>query len=143
MTQFLSCSDLRGYESPRPATGHVEIIFSFHNETRVPERASDGTNTWNCSVPHWPEFQHHLFCDLIPQCRNGQDEASCPYASPECDDGYLHVNGSCYQVTQMLWSMLLILLLLPLLLLLLLLLRRRRRLNRRFWLVGWLVGRTH
>ena len=84
--------------------GEAKILFSFHHETRVPERVSDGTNTWNCSVAHWPEFQHHFPCDLVPQCREGQDEAKCPYASPECNDGYLHVNGSCYQVTQSLWS---------------------------------------
>jgi len=85
-------------------TGEAKILFSFHHETRVPKRVSDGTNTWNCSVAHWPEFQHHFLCDLVPHCRERQDEAKCPYASPECNDGYLHVNGSCYQVTQSLWS---------------------------------------
>ena len=84
--------------------GEAQILFSFHHETRVPERVSDGTNTWNCSVAHWPEFQHHFPCDLVPQCREGQDEAECPYAGPECNDGYLHVNGSCYQVVQSLCS---------------------------------------
>ena len=85
-------------------TGEAKILFSFHHETRVPERVSDGTNTWNCSAAHWPEFQHHFLCDLVPHCNERQDEAKCPYASPECNAGYLHVNGSCYQVTQSLWS---------------------------------------
>ena len=82
-------------------TGEAKILFSFHHETRVPERVSDGTNTWNCSVAHWPEFQHHFLCDLVPHCNERQDEANCP--NPECNDGYLHVNGSCYQVTQSFW----------------------------------------
>nr|KAG5689452.1 hypothetical protein BaRGS_026013 [Batillaria attramentaria] len=38
-------------------------IFSFHNQSALPQRLPDGK--WNCSVPHWADFQQHfLFISL-------------------------------------------------------------------------------
>ncbi|KAK7466733.1 hypothetical protein BaRGS_00037175 [Batillaria attramentaria] len=43
-----------------------KFIFSFHNQSALPQRLSDGK--WNCSVPHWADFQQHFLCTLYPEC---------------------------------------------------------------------------
>lgn len=72
-----------------------KLHFSFHNSLAMPEQFPDGT--WNCSVPHWLHFRHHLPCDLEANCRGGEDEADCPYTSDLCGPGLISFGGGCYQ----------------------------------------------
>nr|KAG5687882.1 hypothetical protein BaRGS_008552 [Batillaria attramentaria] len=39
-----------------------KLTFSFHNQSALPQRLPDGK--WNCSVPHWADFQQHFLCTL-------------------------------------------------------------------------------
>nr|KAG5693056.1 hypothetical protein BaRGS_028816 [Batillaria attramentaria] len=43
----------------------------------APEKLASGK--WNCSVPHWSDFDLHLLCNLETECAAGEDEAACPY----------------------------------------------------------------
>nr|KAG5693900.1 hypothetical protein BaRGS_014341 [Batillaria attramentaria] len=63
-----------------------KFIFSFHNQSALPQRLPDGK--WNCSVPHWADFQQHFLCDgyCMPvyvrcndvyDCPGKEDEAAC------------------------------------------------------------------
>ncbi|KAK7495131.1 hypothetical protein BaRGS_00013541, partial [Batillaria attramentaria] len=54
-----------------------KLLFSFHNQSALPERLPDGK--WNCSVPHWGDFQQHFLCTLEPECAEGQDDVICPW----------------------------------------------------------------
>nr|KAG5685517.1 hypothetical protein BaRGS_024254 [Batillaria attramentaria] len=63
-----------------------KLLFSFHNRSSLPERVPSGK--WNCSVPHWTDFQEHFPCDLRADCLDAEDEKVCPYWSDACGDGY-------------------------------------------------------
>nr|KAG5689449.1 hypothetical protein BaRGS_026010 [Batillaria attramentaria] len=62
------------------------FIFSFHIQSALPQRLPDGK--WNCSMPHWGDFQQHFLCDgyCMPvyvrcndvyDCPGKEDEAAC------------------------------------------------------------------
>lgn len=73
------------------------LLFSFHNLTALPERLLGGnSNKWNCSVPHWMDFQQHVSCNLQVECIDGKDEVDCPYTSATCGPGFLSAGGSCF-----------------------------------------------
>lgn len=72
-----------------------KLQFSFHSRSSVPQQFADGT--WNCSVPHWPDFRYHFQCDLQPDCRGGEDEAECPYTSDICPQGLISAGGGCFR----------------------------------------------
>ena len=59
----------------------------------LPTRDSK-TGLWNCSVPHWPQFQTHLACNLWVQCQGGEDEDGCHYT--RCHFSGFAVDGKCY-----------------------------------------------
>ena len=60
-----------------------EILYSFHPESRVPQRLSSGM--YNCSVHDYWRFQQHLHCNIKVECEDGRDEtADCPVSSPAC-----------------------------------------------------------
>ena len=71
------------------------FFFSFHNRTALPSRLQDGR--WNCSVPHWADFQAHFPCDLEADCVRGEDEQDCPYTDvSRCGAGAISLGESCY-----------------------------------------------
>ena len=73
------------------------LLFTFHPMAALPEMRSDGR--WNCSVPHWPEFQQHFVCNLKADCVEGEDEELCPYYSEACGKGRVIVGSKCYVYT--------------------------------------------
>ena len=72
----------------------MRMRFSFHSNKALPQRLEDGT--WNCSVPHWADFQQHLQCNLRVECASGEDEAQCPYTTDDCGPGRISIDGVCY-----------------------------------------------
>ncbi|KAK7466739.1 hypothetical protein BaRGS_00037181, partial [Batillaria attramentaria] len=59
-----------------------KLTFSFHNQSALPQRLPDGK--WNCSVPHWADFQQHFLCTLYPECAGGEDDVVCFSRQDEC-----------------------------------------------------------
>nr|KAG5690330.1 hypothetical protein BaRGS_027627 [Batillaria attramentaria] len=53
------------------------VFFSFHNMSALPQQLPGGM--WNCSVPHWADFQQHFLCTLEPECIGGEDKLICPW----------------------------------------------------------------
>ena len=49
-------------------------------------------------MPHWPQFQTHLACNLWVQCQGGQDEDQCNYT--RCDFSGFVVNDKCYTLSR-------------------------------------------
>ena len=80
------------YFQPQAYRG-FRMRFSFHSDPAIPERLEDGA--WNCSVPHWPDFEHHVSCNLHRDCRGGEDEVVCPYYSERCGAGYMAAGDTC------------------------------------------------
>lgn len=78
---------------------HVElkagfnVLVSFH-ESSQPQRLQNGK--WNCSVPYLSDFRQHFPYNLVAQCFNGRDEASCFYKTAECGEGLFSAGGSCF-----------------------------------------------
>ena len=71
------------------------LLFSFHNQSVLPSRLRDGL--WNCSVPHWSDFQPHFPCNLQADCLHGEDELVCPYTDvSRCGAGAISLGESCY-----------------------------------------------
>ena len=75
-------------------TRGFRLRFSFHNDTALPQPLPDGT--WNCSVPHWPDFRQHVLCNFKTECAGGEDEAPCPYTTQRCGQGRISIGDSCY-----------------------------------------------
>ena len=82
----------------RLALATFKLFFSFHNGSAIPQQLPDGT--WNCSVPHWSDFRHHLHCNLMRECAGGEDEVDCGFHSKACGTGRLAVAGKCYSYIQ-------------------------------------------
>ncbi|KAK7093469.1 hypothetical protein V1264_007216 [Littorina saxatilis] len=77
------------------AISGFRLLFSFHHESQVPEKADTGQ--WNCTVGHWPSLQHHLgMCNLVSECVGGEDESNCSNFSQGCARGELAIGGRCY-----------------------------------------------
>jgi hypothetical protein len=49
-----------------------KLLFSFHPEKQAPVRLSSGL--FNCSVENFPTFRHHLDCNNVQECEEGEDE---------------------------------------------------------------------
>ncbi|KAK7488816.1 hypothetical protein BaRGS_00019951 [Batillaria attramentaria] len=81
-------------EVQKYGTTGFRLHFSFHNHSFLPQQMTDGR--WNCSVPHWTDFQQHFPCNLVSDCDGGQDEAACPYSSTHCGQGRLTAGGKCF-----------------------------------------------
>ena len=47
---------------------------------------------WNCSVPFWPNFYLHLFCNRRVECPLWEDERVCPYTLCQ-NGGRLHLKS--------------------------------------------------
>ena len=75
-------------------TRGFRLRFSFHDVTALPQPLPDGT--WNCSVPHWPDFRQHVLCNFKTECAGGEDEAPCPYTTQRCGQGRISIGDSCY-----------------------------------------------
>ena len=73
-------------------TKQVDICY-LSQPSEIPEQFSS-SNTWNCSVPHWPRFQRHFRCNMRQECVSGEDEVQCPY-SP-CSHGGVRLGRHCY-----------------------------------------------
>ena len=83
-------------------------MFSLHERARSLEKtkAADGGggsgsgggggDSWNCSVPYWPEFQPHFPCNNRMDCFAGEDEEGCYYTKPGCQLGQFWMDGRCY-----------------------------------------------
>lgn len=80
-------------DSGTPKTG-FRVFFSFHNQSALLQEVS--YCKWNCSVPFWPDYQHHFPCNAISECVGHEDEAKCPYTSEACGAGKLSAGGGCY-----------------------------------------------
>ena len=52
----------------------------------------------NCSVPHWPDFQQHLLCNLVRECAGGEDEADCNYTLCGHHNHSVLWSGRCYSL---------------------------------------------
>ena len=84
--------------SPSPISPSLSLCpppppLSLLQGPEIPERLS-GSNTWNCSMPHWWRFKRHFRCNLRQECVNGEDEVQCPY-SP-CSHGGVSIAHHCY-----------------------------------------------
>ncbi|KAK7495128.1 hypothetical protein BaRGS_00013538 [Batillaria attramentaria] len=78
-----------------------KLLFSFHNQSALPQRLPDGK--WNCSVPHWGDFQQHFMCTLEPECADGRDDVICPWKDSwitACGKGHLAAS-KCISFKQM------------------------------------------
>ena len=76
------------------SSGCIQMLFSFHHKTRVPQRLSSGL--YNCSVDDYWRFQQHLDCNMKVECEDGRDETGhCPFSSPACQ-GWVASRGKCY-----------------------------------------------
>ncbi|KAK7494969.1 hypothetical protein BaRGS_00013848 [Batillaria attramentaria] len=82
-----------GSTNVRHAIG-FKMLFSFHNNTALPEQLSNGT--WNCSVPYWDDFRDHFVCNFKLDCFNGEDERGCLYKNHTCGEGWVLLRGKCY-----------------------------------------------
>ncbi|KAK7479399.1 hypothetical protein BaRGS_00029316, partial [Batillaria attramentaria] len=70
------------FESFQGKLSGFKFIFSFHNQSALPQRLPDGK--WNCSVPHWADFQQHFLCTLYPECAGGEDDVVCFSRDDSC-----------------------------------------------------------
>ena len=71
------------------------LLFSFHQESALPVLLWKWR--WNCSVPHWADFQEHFPCNLEADCVHGEDEQDCPYTNvSRCGAGAISLGESCY-----------------------------------------------
>ncbi|KAL8625090.1 hypothetical protein ACOMHN_030725 [Nucella lapillus] len=70
------------------------VLFTFFNQSQTPLQTAD--DTWNCSVPYWGKFRHHLECNLESECSEKEDETHCVYSSPGCGPGFISGRDSCY-----------------------------------------------
>ena len=80
-----------------PDSGRVgfRFFFSFHNQSALLPQLPGGQ--WNCSVPHWEDFQAHFPCNLVAECVGGEDEQDCPYTNvSRCGAGAISLGESCY-----------------------------------------------
>ena len=57
-------------------------------------RVANTSNSWNCSVPHWPRFRRHFRCNMRQECANEEDEIQCPYSY--CRHGGVRLDGLCF-----------------------------------------------
>ncbi|KAK7461211.1 hypothetical protein BaRGS_00038746, partial [Batillaria attramentaria] len=79
-----------------PATGTgFKLLYSIHNVTQAPQILDNGM--WNCSAENYPSFAEHVKCNLVTECRDGEDEKACPYTSHACGSGLIDVGGKCYK----------------------------------------------
>ncbi|KAL8560514.1 hypothetical protein ACOMHN_023787 [Nucella lapillus] len=72
------------------------LLYSLHKKYSAPTKVHD--NTWNCSSPHWPDFEFHLRCNLVAECEGTEDEAECHHEV--CGEGGFVVLGRCYLLGQ-------------------------------------------
>ncbi|KAK7466723.1 hypothetical protein BaRGS_00037165, partial [Batillaria attramentaria] len=81
-----------------------KFIFSFHNQSALPQRLPDGK--WNCSVPHWADFQQHFLCTLYPECAGGEDDVVCFSRQDECGLLVVFPKKKCFAYVESndLWS---------------------------------------
>ncbi|KAK7479438.1 hypothetical protein BaRGS_00029355, partial [Batillaria attramentaria] len=81
-----------------------KFIFSFHNQSALPQRLPDGK--WNCSVPHWADFQQHFLCTLYPECAGGEDDVVCFSRQDECGLRVVFPKKKCFTYVESndLWS---------------------------------------
>ncbi|KAK7112913.1 hypothetical protein V1264_012288 [Littorina saxatilis] len=70
------------------------LLYSFHPNSSKPEQLPDGK--WNCSVPHFPEFQQHFACSHTVFCSKGQDKLECR-AGNLCGRDAIKLGDSCYR----------------------------------------------
>ena len=70
------------------------LFFSILPRRMAPKRLAD--RTWNCSVPHWPQFRSHLQCNLCTECHGAEDEANCSHTTDRCGPGFLELGGACF-----------------------------------------------
>ena len=80
--------------STAKTAARFRLYFSFHENSQIPEQLPDGT--WNCSVPHWPDFQLHFPCNMLWDCAAGEDERECPYTSHKCGS-QVAAGSSCFR----------------------------------------------
>ncbi|XP_076434622.1 uncharacterized protein LOC143274635 [Babylonia areolata] len=82
--------------SPHYGRLGFRMLYSFHKHSAV--LLQQPGHVWNCSVPHWADFQQHFPCNLMADCSGGEDEAVCPYAGkPHCSEGEISVGDTCYE----------------------------------------------
>ena len=70
------------------------LFFSILPRHVAPKRLAD--RTWNCSVPHWPQFRSHLQCNLCTECYGAEDEVNCSHTTDRCGPGFLELGGACF-----------------------------------------------
>nr|KAG5700324.1 hypothetical protein BaRGS_002670 [Batillaria attramentaria] len=106
--EFLSVAILT-HKRKRKKTG-FRILFTFHEESVGLQKLPDGK--WNCTVPHWADFQHHFHCNLVSglvRCVHtvnsvnvmnalvAKTREDCPYADHDiCAPGLVSADGSCF-----------------------------------------------
>lgn len=99
--ELYDVGDLRvHFTNPNIATQYprlhrgFKLAFSIHDKNAMPQKLPSGK--WNCSVPHYQDFQLHFSCDMEAQCEDGQDEVTCPYTSALCGQGFITLDNRCY-----------------------------------------------
>ena len=91
---FVTYSFLAVYHIRTGSIG-FRFFFSFHDRSVLPSRLQDGR--WNCSVPHWADFQAHFPCNMETDCVHGEDEQDCPYNNvSRCGAGAISLGELCY-----------------------------------------------
>lgn len=74
------------------------MYFSFHNQSRLPQfEKIESVLIWNCSVPYWNDFRHHLECNWKEECENLEDETDCPYSEGICPPAQIAASGTCFK----------------------------------------------
>ena len=75
-----------------------KLLFSFHSLENPPQQLHNGL--FVCSTPLYNTFQHHLSCNFVPECENGEDERDCPRSTEACR-GALQYGHKCYRYVRM------------------------------------------
>ena len=76
-----------------------QLQFSFHPLLQSPRRLSSGR--FDCSVPYYHTFKHHVLCNGVHECHHSEDESPhlCPFTCVGSNHSFT-VGRKCYNLTR-------------------------------------------
>ena len=76
-----------------------QLQFSFHPLLKSPRRL--GSGRFNCSVPYFDTFKHHLMCNGAHECHHSEDESPqvCPFTCVDSNHSFT-VGKICYNLAR-------------------------------------------
>ncbi|KAL8617016.1 hypothetical protein ACOMHN_014187 [Nucella lapillus] len=76
-----------------------KMMYTIFNKTEEPKMIAE--DLFDCSVPHFQDFAHHLNCNLAVNCIGKEDEMNCDYTSEECGPGHIDAGDKCYTYSRL------------------------------------------